>query len=53
MAFSLRNCQQEFISKVIAEYLTDSDDLDEATTVTAPLLQDLKARVLLECDIAD
>lgn len=39
--FTQRSCQQEFISKAMAEYLAYFNNLDEATTTTTLRKQDL------------
>ena len=44
------NYLKELIYKVTAEYFTDSDDLDEATTETTHLSRDFRARLLFERD---
>ena len=40
--------EREFHFKVAAEFLTDPDDLDEATTATAHFLPDFRVRFFLE-----
>lgn len=50
-SLELRNPKQKFISKVIPDYLADFDNLNEESTATIQLSQDLNPRILLVWDL--